>query len=178
MITDETKPSDFTRPGKADLTKIIGWGVDINKDNDPTYPIKKRTDEEQEGYVWRRPPQQAQTSEILKSVERPNLTAVYGSPVPPSGVSGAIRRVAYKYSESSYGRWLPLMLADRVGVVEGIVTDLAHGHIPNLYDELGLAAEWKYNRKKFVAKVAVGAIVTGLAIAFLYQKKKKKKATY
>jgi hypothetical protein len=41
-----------------------------------------------------------------------------------------LRRFAFKYSESSYGHWLPLMLADRVGVVEGVLDDLSHGHVP------------------------------------------------
>jgi hypothetical protein len=48
-----------------------------------------------------------------------------------------IRRLAFKYSESSYGHWLPLMLADRVNVVEGVLDDLAHGHVPNLSTSSG-----------------------------------------
>ena len=43
-----------------------------------------------------------------------------------------IRRIAFRYSESSYGHWLPLMLADRVSVVEGVLGDLKHGHVPNV----------------------------------------------
>src|SRR5690606_40971581 len=98
--------------------------------------------------------------EILKSVERPNLTAVFGTISPPRGLNGKIRRMAFKYSESSYGRWLPLVMADRIGMLEGIADDLKRGHIPNLWEEYGLGAEWKYNRKNFVAKVAIGVAVT------------------
>ena len=41
-----------------------------------------------------------------------------------------IRRFAFKYSESSYGHWLPLMLADRVNKVEGVLDDLSTATSP------------------------------------------------
>jgi hypothetical protein len=178
MITDETKPEDFKNPmeNRPDYSHIKGWGVDIDPKNDPTYPMKKRTDEEQLGYTWERPSLQPVDVEILKSVERPNITAVFGTSTPPMGLSGMIRRVAFKYSESSYGRWLPLVIADRIGVWEGIIEDLAKGHIPNIPAERGWTAEWKYNRKNFVIKVAVGTVVTtGLIMLLLNNGKKKKK---
>jgi hypothetical protein len=68
---------------------------------------------------------------------------------PPRGLSGVIRRFAFRFSESSYGHWLPLMLADRVGMVEGVCEDLTRGHVPNIFRELGWKAEWQYNRKEF-----------------------------
>ena len=52
-------------------------------------------------------------------IERPDVTAVFGTSTPPAGLSGMLRRVAFNYSESSYLLWLPLMLADRIGIVEG-----------------------------------------------------------
>jgi hypothetical protein len=78
-----------------------------------------------------------------------------------------IRRIAFKDSESSYGHWLPLMLADRVNVVEGVLDDLKHGHVPNIFGELGWKAEWKYNRKNLVRRVLVRAVVTSAAAAYL-----------
>lgn len=174
MITDETNPSDFKNIPGGDHSHIKGWGIDANPLNDPTYPMKKRTNEEHDGYTWERPEQQHRDVEILKSVERPNLTAVFGNTSPPSGVSGAIRRIAYKYSESSYGRWLPLVLADRIGAVEGVIEDLTKGHVPNIFAERGWNAEWKYNRKNFVIKVAAGAAVTAAVVVFLARKKKAK----
>src|SRR6476661_4521598 len=100
-------------------TDIKGWGVDADPENDPTYPMKHRTNEEHKGYSWDRPQQQKTDIEVLHSNERNNITAVYGTSVPPSGLSGMIRRFAFKYSESSYGHWLPLVLADRVNMIEG-----------------------------------------------------------
>lgn len=173
MMTDETRPSDFKRPKSADYSHIKGWGIDADPKNDPAYPMKRRTNEEQLGYTWERPEQQPADVEILKSVERPNLTAVFGTSSPPSELSGMIRRIAYKYSESSYGRWLPLVMADRIGMVEGIIEDLAKGHIPNIPAERGWTAEWKYNRRNLILKVAAGAAVTAAVIVLLSQKNKK-----
>jgi len=173
-MTDETKPSDFKNIRTADYSHIKGWGIDADTKNDPTYPMKNRTDEEQEGYTWQRPEQQQDNVEILKSVERPNLTAVFGTAAPPSGVSGAIRRAAYKYSESSYGRWLPLIMADRIDMVEGIVDDLSRGYVPNIFAESGWGAELKYNRKNFLLKAAAGAAITAaLATVVIYTNKKR-----
>jgi len=159
-----------------DYKDITGWGIDADPKNDPTYPIKKRTNEEHKGYTWERPPQQPATVEVLHSNERPNLTAVFGTPLPPSGLSGRIRRYAFKYSESSYMHWLPLILADRVNVVEGIVDDLKQGHIPNIFAERGWTAEWKYNRKSVIRKAITGALIAGAAIALLSLNSKRRKA--
>lgn len=155
-------------------THIKGWGIDADLKNDPTYPMKKRTDEERYGYSWERPKQQTESVEILTSTERNNLPAVFGTTLPPSGLSGMIRRFAFKYSESDYAHWLPLMLADRVGVVEGIVDDLAHGHVPNLFAEHGWGAEMKYNRKNFLTKVAVTTVAAGALAAFLIYRSRKR----
>lgn len=172
MIGDETKPEDFRNERGGDHSHIKGWGIDRDPKNDPTYPMKNRTDEEIEGYTWERPEQQPVTVEVLKSVERPNIPAVFGNTVPPSGLSGALRRLAFKYSESSYGRWLPLVMADRIGEVEGIFEDLGNGHIPNLFAEHGLKSEWKYNRKNFVLKSAVTAAAIAGAILLFTRKKR------
>ena len=109
---------------------IKGWGIDADPKNDPTYPFKHHADGEHEGYSWERPELQPATIEVLQSIERPNVSAVFGTSVPASGLSGRIRRYAFAQSESSYGHWLPLLLADRVNMVEGIVDDFKRGRIP------------------------------------------------
>ena len=149
---------------------VSGWGVDADPKNDPTYPMKHRNNGEHEGYSWERPPQQPITVEVLHSNERPNITATFGTSTPPSGLSGMIRRIAFNYSESSYGHWLPLMLADRVNVVEGVLEDLKHGQAPNIFEELGLKAEWEHNREKLVWRVLFGAALTSAAIAYLHNR--------
>jgi hypothetical protein len=154
-----------------DPTQIKGWGVDADPENDPTYPMKSRNDGEHEGYSWERPPQQPVDVEVLHSIERPNVSAAFGTSTPPAGLSGLIRRFAFNYSESSYGHWLPLMLADRVGVVEGYVEDLTRGRVPNVFAERGWKAEWQHNRTSLVTRVAVGALLATAAVAYLSRRK-------
>ncbi len=156
-----------------DYTHINGWGVDADPKNEPTYPMKHYNGDDHNRINWVRPTLQKETVEILHSIERPNLTAVFGTSVPPSGLSGVIRRYAFKnFSENEYGHWLPLLLADRINVVEGMIDDLKHGHIPNIFAEKGLKAEWKFNRKGFVTKIATGLVLTGMVLYFNQKKKK------
>jgi hypothetical protein len=156
-----------------DYMNIKGWGVDADPDNEPTYPMKKYTGDDHNRLNWERPVRQIQTVEVLHSNERPDLTAVFGTSAPPSGLSGAIRRYAFKYSESSYSHWLPLILADRVNVIEGIVDDLKRGHIPNIFAERGWQAEFKYNKKGLVRKALVGLAVATVVLTLLSKKRKE-----
>src|SRR5690554_3582570 len=155
-----------------DYSHIKGWGVDADPKNEPTYPMKNYTGDDHKRSNWERPPLQIKDVEILRSIERPNLPAVFGTTIPPSGLSGNLRRYAFKYSESSYGHWLPLLLADRINVIEGIVDDFKRGHIPNIFAEKGYNVEWKHNPVGLVKKVALCAIVT-TAIIFILSGKKK-----
>src|ERR687890_1847657 len=154
-----------------DLSQIKGRGVDADPRNDPTYPMKNRDNAEHAGYSWERPPQQPITVEILHSNERPDVTSVFGTSTPPSGLSGVLRRMAFRYSESSYGHWLPLMLADRVSVVEGVLGDLERGDLPNLFAERGWKAEWKHNRTGLVRRILVRVVLVFSVIAYLSSRK-------
>ncbi len=150
---------------RIDPAQVKGWGIDVDPENDPTYPMRIRgSRDEHQGYSWDRPPQQQSNVEVLHSNERPNLSSTFGTSTPPAGLSGMIRRGAFNFSENSYGHWVPLMLADRVGMVEGVVSDLASGHVPNIFEEMGLKAEWKHNRSGFLMKIAAGALVTAAVI--------------
>ena len=147
-----------------DPSKIPGWGADANPENDPTYPMRDRSRDDKGGTNWKRPPQQKQTVEILQSIERNNLTAVFGTSTPPSGVSGMIRRQAFKYSEAEWAHWLMLMAADRVNVVEGLVQDLGRGSVPNIPAEMGIRSELEHNRAGLIRKVAISGAVLGIGL--------------
>jgi hypothetical protein len=129
--------------------------------------MKHRNDGEHAGYSWERPAQQPITVEVLHSNERSDLTSVFGTSTPPSGLSGMIRRVAFKYSESSYGHWLPLMLADRVGVLEGVLADVERGGVPNVFAERGWKAEWEHNRMSLVRRVLIAVVLASGAVTYL-----------
>jgi hypothetical protein len=146
---------------------IPGWGIDADPEDKPNYPMKHYNGADYERLNYERPPQQPESVEVLKSIERPTITRVFGASTPPSGLSGQIRRFAFKYSESTYAHWVPLVLADRINVVEGIVSDLKKGIVPNLFVEKGWNAEWKYNRQGFIKNVVVTAVVAYVAIKLL-----------
>jgi len=159
---------------KTDYTQIPGWGMDADPENEPTYPMKNYTGDDHKRLNWERPSQQEENIEILKSNERPSISAVFGTASPPSGLSGMIRRQAFKYSESSYAHWLPLLLADRINVVEGVIQDLTEGTIPNIFVEKGWKSDLKYNRKGLVKRVLIQTAVLGVVVLCLTQKNKRK----
>jgi hypothetical protein len=152
---------------------IPGWGMDADPENDPTYPMKRWNGADHERIHYEKAPQQPIDIEVLHSNERPGITRVFGTSTPPAGLSGAIRRWAFKYSEGKGTHWMGLILADRVNVIEGVVNDLKQGVVPNLIEELGWKAEWQHNRTKFVTRMATKAVAVA-AIAFLLSRKNKK----
>jgi hypothetical protein len=160
---------------KHEHAHIKGWGVDADRENEPTYPMKHYTGDDHRRLNYERPPQQPVNTEILHSNERPEITAVFGTSTPPQGLSGRIRRYAFNFSEGSWGHWLPLILADRVNVIEGLIDDFKRGYIPNIFAERGWTAEWKYNRKGLIKNVAIGVAVTTAVIALIAYRNRSKK---
>jgi hypothetical protein len=106
-----------------DHSNIPGWGADLDRANRPAVPMEHTPPPRLQGVPLERPAQQPETVEILHSIERPNLTPVFGTSVPPSGLSGVIRRRAFRRSESDLRHWMLLLMADRVNVVEGLLQD-------------------------------------------------------
>jgi hypothetical protein len=113
------------------------------------------------------PQAQAQRVEVLVSNERPGITQLHGTAQPPSALSGMVRRAAFKFSENDIRHWLILLGADRINVVEGIVDDLAHGHVPNILGEMGLKSEWQHNKAGLARKVAIAGAVGAAAYYLL-----------
>jgi hypothetical protein len=143
---------------------IQGWGIDLRPEDRPAYPMWKETENTGSHYEESTIPKQEMKFTKLKSIERPELPPVFGQTVPPTLLSGLIRKFAFRYSEGSFGHWLPLLLADRVNVVEGVLKDLLRLHVPNVFKEMGLKAEWKYNRANFVRKTVITtALLAGVA---------------
>jgi hypothetical protein len=67
-----------------------------------------------------RPPLDRQRAEVevLVGVDVGRLTPVFGTCQPPRGLSGVLRRAGYALPEHEAGRWMILLLADRVDVWE------------------------------------------------------------
>jgi hypothetical protein len=140
---------------------IPGWGADKRPEDRPAFPME-RTPPRGLHVHWERAQQQPQTVEILKSTERPAITPVFGTTVPPSGLSGVLRRLAFRFSENDVRRWMTLLLADRINVVEGLLQDLSRGHVPNVLGEMGWRAELKHNPKGAARKAITVVAVAGL----------------
>lgn len=145
---------------KRDMSHIQGWGADLDHKNRPAYPME-RTPPRLEHAHTERPEDQPLNIKVYHSTERPGVTPVFGTSVPPSGLSGKIRDVAFKLSENDVRHWMLLLLADRVNMVEGIGQDLKSGHVPNIFSEMGLKSELKYNPVGFARKVLVTSAVIG-----------------
>jgi hypothetical protein len=154
--------------GSSKGPRRMGMGGGLNGDPIRIMQTMHETDLNKH---WLRPPQQPVEMEILQSSERPNMTATFGTSTPPSGLSGRIRRFAFRYSESSRAHWLPLMLADRINMLEGLVQDLSRGHVPNIFAEMGIRSEIRHNPRGFALKAGVAAGATYLLITWMKRRK-------
>jgi hypothetical protein len=153
-----------------DNPNIKGWGVDADPKNDPTYPMQNRKEGSLK-YERRGQKQQPVQQEVLHSNERPNISAVYGLGPEPSGLSGKLRRFAFEHGEGEFSHWIPLILADRINVFEGIIQDIKHGKFPNIIKEKGWPAQWKYDKKGLITKLAIYAAITAGTIWLIGRKK-------
>jgi hypothetical protein len=161
-------PDFDTRPRRpAHVDAIPGWGSDLDRSQRPAVP-KERRPARLEGVHWHEVTPQEPHVTVLHSSERPGLTPIFGSTLPPRGASGALRRVAFGYSENDLRHWLLLLAADRVDVVEGLVGDLLHGHVPRLYAETGGRAELRHNPRAAATKAAV--LVAGAALFIAWRR--------
>jgi len=145
---------------------IAGWGADLDPENRPAYP-KERTPPRLEGIHWDQPQPQPQRMEVLLSSEYPTRPPVFGTGPAPAGISGRIRRYAFDFSENDLRHWLLLLLADRVNVGEGIVSDLSAGHVPRIYAEMGGRAELRHNPSGAARKVLILGAVLGIGYVCL-----------
>ena len=152
---------------------IKGWGIDANPEDEPNYPMKHYTGDDHNRIRWSRPTKQEETVEILKSTERPSNSAVFGTVSPPKGLSGMLRRYAYTHSENKYRNWLPLLVADRIDVLEGMLSDIMKGRLPKPAAERGWGALWKHKPSLLVRIIAVRLSVFAAIGTFLLYKSKK-----
>ncbi|MDH6592905.1 hypothetical protein M2165_002794 [Variovorax sp. TBS-050B] len=171
MNTSFTTPGDEDRAAsRARFAHIVGWGADLDRAMRPGVP-KERTPPRLPHPV--EPPQQQHADvEVLHSTERPGITPVFGTTLPPSGLSGRLRRAAFRHSENDIRHWMMLLLADRVQMGEALCSDLARGHVPNLYAEMGGRAELRHNPMGAARKAAIG--IAAVAVLCMVLKPRKR----
>jgi hypothetical protein len=98
--------------------RIPGWGADLDPADRPSVPRESLT-WRPEGAVPGVPEQQPHGEGRERSIEHADLTPVFGTAQPLTGLSGAVRRLAYaRWSEARAAHWLVLVAADRIDVLE------------------------------------------------------------
>ncbi|MFC8041434.1 hypothetical protein ACFUOZ_18945 [Paenarthrobacter sp. NPDC057355] len=120
--------------------RIPGWGADLDPADRPSYPREQPGIET--GAHWDFPERQPEKWPRERSVEHAFLPPVFGTSTPPAGVSGAIRKYAYKYSEGRAAHWLLLVAADRVDAWEHHLRSFATLRPDNPITETGVLSEF------------------------------------
>jgi hypothetical protein len=123
--------------------RIPGWGADLDPKDRPSVPREIRAET---GAHWDFPDRQPEPWPRERSIEHAFLTPVFGTSCPPKGLSGAIRKLAYRrYSEGRAAHWLLLIAADRVNAWEAHATSLLSTRPDNPITETGVRAEFSRN---------------------------------
>ena len=121
--------------------RIPGWGVDLDPADRPSSP-KLDLQGDLTGAHWVFPDRQVERWPRERSIEHKFLPPVFGTACPPRGVSGAIRRLAYrKFSEADAAHWLLLLAGDRVDSLGSSVTAALRGRPDNPITETGILGE-------------------------------------
>jgi hypothetical protein len=114
--------------------------VDLDPADRPSYPKEVFSDT---GAHWDFPERQQPRGFREKSTEHKFLTPAFGTAQPLRGLSGAIRRYAYTFSEGRTAHWLLLIAGDRVDVLESRIEAALTGRPDNVIAETGVMAEFK-----------------------------------
>jgi len=121
--------------------RIPGWGVDLDPRDRPSYP-KLELREDRTGAHWDFPERQVEERPRERSIEHAFVTPVFGTAQPTRGVSGALRKYAYRrHSEGKMAHWLILMAADRVDSMGSSATSVLRGKPDNPITETGILSE-------------------------------------
>lgn len=119
---------------------IPGWGVDLDPKDRPSVP--RESLDRETGAHWDFPERQPETWPRERSIEHLQLTPVFGTSCPPRGLSGVIRKYAYRrFSEGRAAHWLLLVAADRVDALEHHLLSFASLRPDNPITETGVLAE-------------------------------------
>jgi hypothetical protein len=149
----------------TDFRQINGWGADLDPANRPSYPKELKSDVRSvRGEVrdWQVP-----HTKVHISNEQPNLTPTFGASVPSRGLSGLLRDYAYEYGEGTNRHWMTLVLADRVDMMESMITSALTGRPDHYIREKGWSAYVKYDPAAKRKLMTFGAVVLGAVAAGL-----------
>src|SRR5919206_4215189 len=122
--------------------RIPGWGVDLDPNDRPSVP-RERFDPSMSGAHWDFPERQPEKWPRERSIEHKFVTPVFGTSCPPKGVSGLMRKYAYRsFSEARAAHWLILVAADRVDSLGSHLQSLLTLRPDNPITETGVLSEF------------------------------------
>lgn len=125
--------------------RIPGWGADLDPKDRPAVP-RERFDPGASGAHWDFPDRQPEKWPRERSIEHAFLTPVFGTSCPPTGLSGVIRKYAYRrFSEGRAAHWLLLIAADRVNSVEANLASMVSLRPDNPITETGILSEFSHH---------------------------------
>ncbi len=96
---------------------------------------------------WVEPDKQPRHAGVVMDASRSEPTATFGTGQRPRGVSGLLRRAAYRVPDYQPQRWLLLMVADRVDSMESSFGRLA-AHPATWAAAAGVAGLWAATRAR------------------------------
>lgn len=121
--------------------RIPGWGADLDAAQRPSWPMET-AEPQPTGAHWEFPERQPVNGSRERSIEHETLPPVFGTAQPLHGVSGSIRRLAYRrFGEGKNTRWLLLVLGDRVEVVGAHLRSFATLRPDNPVTQTGVLGE-------------------------------------
>jgi hypothetical protein len=139
---DKPKPAESSDQLRA---RIPGWGADLDPKDRPSVP-REQYDPTFSGAHWEFPERQPEKWPRERSIEHKFLTPVFGTSCPPKGLSGVIRKYAYKeYSEARAAHWLLLLAADRVDSAESTLRSFVSRRPDNPITETGVLSEFSHH---------------------------------
>ena len=133
-------------PSSEELrARIPGWGVDLDPNDRPSVP-RERFDPSMSGAHWDFPERQPEKWPRERSIEHKFVTPVFGTSCPPKGVSGLMRKYAYKrFSEGRAAHWLILIAADRVDALGSHLRSFLTTRPDNPITETGVLSELSHH---------------------------------
>jgi hypothetical protein len=120
-MTDPDIPSAYVRDKRTPTetreqlrSRIPGWGADLDPADRPSHP-KLRYAPDSTGAHWYFPERQPEKEPRERSIEHAFVTPVFGTAQPPRGLSGSVRKLAYRrFSEGRLAHWALLIAGDRI----------------------------------------------------------------
>jgi hypothetical protein len=95
------------------------WGLDLSPENRPGVP-RETPPRPLPGAHWIEPERQPTRGPVLTRAGLPCPTPVFSTALPPKGVSGALRCMAYRIPDHRVRHWILLFVADRIDVAENM----------------------------------------------------------